>query len=144
LGVIEYHTKDHRRRQMDGSGTLSFHIPIKQKEAKPELAKVVSSLFAPPPKEPTLPRDPIKPPPKPTRKRPNKAGNPEPEPPRESPFLKLLRQRQQGISPPPLVPAESAFDPDVPLSGFGQLCLREQGLQPGQTLGTDPAPQPPS
>jgi hypothetical protein len=118
--------------------SVSFRIQGKPKESKPEMAKVVSSLFAPAPKEPAPDQVPIHKFAKPSRKRAPRPSNQPESPPTETPFLRMLRQRQMGIAPNPPVPARDAFSPDVPISGFGQVCLREQGLEPGQNLGSAP------
>ena len=57
------------------------------------------------------------------------------DPKKESPFLKLLKERQAGIKPPPPVSTETAFRSDTPIEGFGQKILLTQGWEPGLKIG---------
>jgi hypothetical protein len=116
-----------------GSSGIAFTIPVRQKEKKPEMKHVVSSLFArptpaaDPPKKPIVQKNP-----KPTR--PQAAADASAQP-KESGFLRMLRSRQEGQPPPQPVPTAAAFNPHVPIAGFGKATLRDQELELGQSLG---------
>ncbi|OHT09951.1 hypothetical protein TRFO_21050 [Tritrichomonas foetus] len=55
--------------------------------------------------------------------------------PKESPFLRRLKQQQMGIKLPPPVPTKDAYNENVPIGGFGEICLRRQGWEPGLKIG---------
>jgi hypothetical protein len=114
-------------------GAITFTIPVRQKEKKPEMKQIVSSLFArpaaaDPPKKPIVQKIP-----KPTR--PQAAAADATAGPKESGFLRMLRSRQDGQPPPQPVPTATAYNPDVPIAGFGKATLRAQELELGQSLG---------
>ena len=112
--------------------SLSFKVPVKPQQRKPEMKQVVSSMFREKEKEKEKenPRadDPV-----PEKAKPAQA-KPKEDAPKESAFLRMLRRRQMGVAPEKPVPTEDAFNPDVPISGFGERSLRAQGLKPGQEL----------
>jgi hypothetical protein len=114
------------------SDGVSFQITVKQKPQRPAGKAVVSSLFVKP--RPDLPAPAVVqkiPKPRPPPPAPAAAS----DAPHESAFLRVLRQRQAGVAPLPPVPTATAFSPDVPIAGFGEKTLREQGLEPGAPLG---------
>ena len=110
--------------------SLSFKVPVKPQQRKPEMKQVVSSVFRQKEKENPRADDPA---PKPVKPAP--AQRKENDAPKESAFLRMLRRRQMGVAPEKPVPTEDAFNPEVPISGFGERALRAQGLKPGQELG---------
>lgn len=110
--------------------SISFTIPAREKKSKAKPA--VSALFRDSGNAAVeRVEDPVPVP----RRQEEKRAKPREE--RESAFLRLLRQRQMGIEPKKPVPVEGAFRDDVPVQGFGQKALREQGLGPGQELSHD-------
>ena len=113
--------------------SLSLSLPVKEKTKKP--AKV-SSFF----KKPTVKEEPkiIPEKPKPDIKKSHKhmeIKHIDDDPNKESPFLKLLKERQAGIKPLPPVSTQSAYRIDTPIDGFGKKMLLTQAREPGLKIG---------
>ena len=113
---------------LENESNLSIKIPVKPKKEAPK-TRGVSAIFKkstptqskPPIKIPAQKKEKIVPKIKATE------GSIENKAPKESPFLRRLKQQQKNIKLPPPVPTEQAYRDDVPISGFGEICLRRQG-----------------
>ena len=119
----------------ENDSNISFQIPVKPKKEAPK-TRGVSSIFKK--QTPTQPKTPINIPIQKKKIVPKikvTEGSIENKAPKESPFLRRLKQEQQNIKPPPPVPTEQAYKEGVPISGFGEICLRRQGWEPGKKIG---------
>ena len=119
--------------EKSSSSSSSFSLPVKENKKK---TGKVSSLFqkSSGTKEQTI----IPEKPKPEMKKSHKhmeIKHISDDPNKESPFLKLLKERQNGIKPAPPVSTESAYRTDTPIDGFGKRILLTQGWEPGLKIG---------
>ena len=113
---------------------LSFSIPVKQRTTKPLQKQLVSNVFAKP-KVATKQNAPIAHRNTKISSQPKKDKQESVQLAKESSFLRMLKRRKQGIPPPKPVPTKNAINPDVPVSGFGELALLKQGWEPGMKIG---------
>ena len=120
----------------ENESSLSIKIPVKQKKEMPKTKEVLSIFKKPAPAQPkTQANIPAQKKKKIVPKIKVTEGSIENKAPKESPFLRRLKQQQQNIKLPPPVPTEKAYRDDVPISGFGEICLRRQGWEPGKKIG---------
>ena len=122
------------------NANFSFSVPVKEKKVVPQMKTNVSSLFKKPVQNTIRNNDELieelkKKKKKKIAPKSSAEGENATKTVKESPFLRRLRQQQQGIKPPPPVPTSSAYNANVPIGGFGEVCLRRQGWQPGLKIG---------
>lgn len=120
---------------MNEENKICVQFEVKKQEDKPKGSQGVSSLF----KRPAPPQ--VKPDIKATTPKPVKKckmlpidAKTDEKNKKESPFLKLLRERQNNINPPPPVPIEECFNENIPADDVGKYILERQGWKEGDEI----------
>ncbi|EAX94153.1 glutamic acid-rich protein, putative [Trichomonas vaginalis G3] len=117
-----------------------FSIPVIEKKKRPQMGKTVSSLFATSKKkdeEEQRKQDEqrAKDNAKEFIEKERKKVEPKDKSKVESPFLRLLKERQKNINSKVVVPTPDPNDSAAPSAGFGERMLEKQGWKKGDEIG---------